>query len=128
MDETPEGSTTSIDVSENLSNADNCQNPNITDEEKQQRLSITNSPVEASTTNDDVGSRPFLETIMAALDCSENDYMALFALCLLYALLNNKGNSCVMLIINHSDMFAEFDFHKLFYINLLKILVKRFLF
>ena len=36
-------------------------------------------------------SRPFLDTIYSALNCTENDYSALFALCLLYAMLHNRG-------------------------------------
>lgn len=28
----------------------------------------------------------------AALDCGENDYLALLGLCLVYSLANNKGN------------------------------------
>nr|CAB3231606.1 protein CLEC16A-like [Phallusia mammillata] len=38
--------------------------------------------------------RPFLDTIYSALNCTENDYTAIFALCLLYAMLQNKGISC----------------------------------
>ncbi|CAH1391153.1 unnamed protein product [Nezara viridula] len=33
----------------------------------------------------------FLEVVVASLDCSENDYAALFALCLLYAVSQNSG-------------------------------------
>lgn len=58
---------------------------NITDEEKE-RLATT--PTDASGGSE----KPFLETIYNALDCGENDYTALFALCLLYAMANNKGN------------------------------------
>lgn len=36
-------------------------------------------------------SRPFLDNIYSALNCTDNDYSALFALCLIYALLDNKG-------------------------------------
>ncbi|XP_076230090.1 C-type lectin domain containing ema isoform X3 [Nomia melanderi] len=50
---------------------------NVTDEEKEQRLALSN--------------KPFLETILNSLFCTENDYAALFALCLLYALANNQG-------------------------------------
>lgn len=57
---------------------------NITDEEKQ-RLATT--PTECPNGVE----RPFLETIYNALDCGENDYAALFALSLLYAMTNNKG-------------------------------------
>ena len=35
--------------------------------------------------------RPYLETLFNALECTENDYSALFALCLLYAMGQNEG-------------------------------------
>ena len=35
--------------------------------------------------------RPYLAAVFAALDCSDDDYKALFTLCLLYAMLHNKG-------------------------------------
>lgn len=57
-------------------------NTNITDEEKQ-RLAVT--PTDGNS------EKPFLETVYNALDCTENDYVALFALSLLYAMANNKG-------------------------------------
>ena len=38
-------------------------------------------------------SRPYLEAVFKALDCSINDYKALFSLCLLYALGHNNGKS-----------------------------------
>lgn len=40
-----------------------------------------------------IGFRPYLEAIFNAFECSENDYAALFALCLLYALGHNEGNA-----------------------------------
>ena len=61
---------------------------NITDEEKQ-RLATT------PTESDGVSDKPFLETVYNALDCSENDYAALFALSLLYAMAYNKGKVCL---------------------------------
>ncbi|CAH1795101.1 unnamed protein product [Owenia fusiformis] len=36
-------------------------------------------------------NRPYLEAVFTALECTENDYEALFALCLLYALGHNEG-------------------------------------
>lgn len=60
------------------------EHKNITDEEKQ-RLATT------PTENESVSEKPFLETVYNALDCSENDYAALFALTLLYAMAYNKG-------------------------------------
>lgn len=60
-------------------------NVNITDEEKE-RLATT--PTNATPAAID---HPFLETIYEALECTENDYAALFALSLLFALSNNSG-------------------------------------
>ena len=37
--------------------------------------------------------RPYLEAVFNALECTENDYEALFALCLLYAMGHNDGRS-----------------------------------
>lgn len=53
-------------------------NLNITDEEKEKRLAKESKPV-------------FLEAIVNSLSCVENDYSALFALCLLHAISHNKG-------------------------------------
>nr|XP_049699898.1 protein CLEC16A homolog isoform X1 [Helicoverpa armigera] len=73
---------------------------NITDEEKQKLLGVAPSTsAERALTLDsiieresrEIEKRPFLKTILDSLDCSENDYKALFALCLLFALINNKG-------------------------------------
>ncbi|XP_074961400.1 protein CLEC16A isoform X1 [Phalacrocorax aristotelis] len=36
-------------------------------------------------------NRPFLDMVYNALDCAEDDYYALFVLCLLYAMSHNKG-------------------------------------
>ncbi|XP_065588391.1 protein CLEC16A isoform X4 [Cyrtonyx montezumae] len=55
---------------------------NTTDEEKSAAASgseITN------------WNRPFLDVVYNALDCAEDDYYALFVLCLLYAMSHNKG-------------------------------------
>lgn len=57
---------------------------NITDEEKEK---LKTSVTQSTDTN-----RPFFDTVLSALDCTENDYLALLALCLIYALANNKGN------------------------------------
>lgn len=56
---------------------------NITDEEKEKlRTNLTQSQD---------SNRPFLDTVLSALDCTENDYSALLSLCLIYALATNKG-------------------------------------
>lgn len=59
---------------------------NITDEEKEK---LATTPIDYYRITD----KPFLETILNALDCLENDYIALFGLSLLYALASNKGNN-----------------------------------
>ncbi|XP_053936198.1 protein CLEC16A isoform X1 [Cuculus canorus] len=55
---------------------------NTTDEEK----SAAASGSEITSWN-----RPFLDMVYNALDCAEDDYYALFVLCLLYAMSHNKG-------------------------------------
>ncbi|KAJ2946215.1 hypothetical protein O0L34_g5151 [Tuta absoluta] len=70
---------------------------NITDEEKQKMLaaSLPNEKALLESILErqgrEIEKSPFLKTILDSLDCSENDYKALFALCLLFALINNKG-------------------------------------
>ncbi|XP_075880013.1 protein CLEC16A isoform X5 [Nelusetta ayraudi] len=54
---------------------------NITDEEKTAAATRTNAQ----------RSRPFLDMVYSALDCSADDYHALFVLCLLYAVSHSKG-------------------------------------
>ncbi|XP_012537473.2 protein CLEC16A homolog isoform X1 [Monomorium pharaonis] len=69
---------------------------NVTDEEKEQRLALESPLMSHQSQNDIIDSlakKPFLETITNSLLCTENDYAALFALCLLYALANNQGIS-----------------------------------
>ncbi|XP_033215304.1 protein CLEC16A homolog isoform X2 [Belonocnema kinseyi] len=67
---------------------------NVTDEEKEQRLALESPLIPQQISNniqECVTSKPFLETILNSLCCMENDYAALFALCLLYALATNQG-------------------------------------
>lgn len=54
---------------------------NITDEEK----------TAAATRTQIQRSRPFLDMVYCALDCTDDDYHALFVLCLLYAVSHSKG-------------------------------------
>uniref|UniRef100_A0A8C5GKJ8 C-type lectin domain containing 16A n=1 Tax=Gouania willdenowi TaxID=441366 RepID=A0A8C5GKJ8_GOUWI len=54
---------------------------NITDEEK----------TAAATRTHNQRSRPFLDMVYSALDCTDDDYHALFVLCLLYAVSHSKG-------------------------------------
>lgn len=66
---------------------------NVTDEEKEQRLALESPLMPYQSQNDifeSLAKKPFLETITSSLLCTENDYAALFALCLLYALANNQ--------------------------------------
>ena len=42
--------------------------------------------------------RPYLETLFNALECTENDYSALFALCLLYAMGQNEGKGAFLCV------------------------------
>nr|XP_017016775.1 protein CLEC16A homolog isoform X1 [Drosophila kikkawai] len=60
---------------------------NITDEEKQLQLQKSSSSAKA-----DFGdmAKPFLDTVLQALDCTENDYLALLSLCLIYAMSHNR--------------------------------------
>ncbi|XP_063990573.1 protein CLEC16A homolog isoform X2 [Diachasmimorpha longicaudata] len=71
---------------------------NVTDEEKEQRLALEvdsspnqgRQPLEEASAHPTV-AKPFLETILNSLHCTENDYATLFSLCLLYALISNEG-------------------------------------
>ncbi|KAM7386580.1 hypothetical protein PAMA_009272 [Pampus argenteus] len=60
---------------------------NITDEEK----------TAAATRMHTQRSRPFLDMVYSALDCTSDDYHALFVLCLLYAVSHSKGINCDLL-------------------------------
>lgn len=86
---------------------------NITDEEKQKLLGVTTIVPQPRTMslenilekeNKEIEIRPFLKTILDSLDCSENDYKALFALCLLFALINNKGMYTSSFLITYLKM------------------------
>ncbi|XP_053987168.1 protein CLEC16A homolog isoform X2 [Hylaeus volcanicus] len=74
-------------------NLEEMKHLNITDEEKEQRLALESplAPQIQQTVNESLTNKPFLETILNSLFCTENDYAALFGLCLLYALANNQG-------------------------------------
>lgn len=72
-------------------------NQNSTDEEKLlssygfgNRRSHT-ATVEQRQAEFSLVNRPYLEAIFNALECNENDYETLFALCLLYAMGHNEG-------------------------------------
>ncbi|XP_058810063.1 protein CLEC16A homolog isoform X2 [Phymastichus coffea] len=79
----------------NNENIEDIKYLSVTDEEKEQRLALesplNSESIEMATDQDFLSNKPFLETILSSLYCTENDYAALFALCLLYALINNTG-------------------------------------
>ncbi|EDV93494.1 protein CLEC16A homolog [Drosophila grimshawi] len=60
---------------------------NITDEEKQRLQQSTSTPAFAEPQL----AKPFLDTVLQSLDCTENDYLALLSLCLIYAMSHNRG-------------------------------------
>lgn len=65
---------------------------NITDEQKAEAVQRLNmAALEQLSQGWPLCERPFLAAVLNALDCSENDHPALFALCLLYALGHNPG-------------------------------------
>ncbi|XP_055377636.1 protein CLEC16A homolog [Condylostylus longicornis] len=66
------------------------QKINITDEEKQ-KIKTTSSDIHVDK------QRPYLDLVLSSLNCTENDYLALMSLCLLYALAYNKGGSVDLL-------------------------------
>lgn len=83
-----------LDVSIPSEQLDETKHLNVTDEEKEQRLALESPLTPHQIQNnvaDSVCSKPFLETILNSLFCTDNDYAALFGLCLLYALANNQG-------------------------------------
>ncbi|XP_041763747.1 protein CLEC16A homolog isoform X1 [Anopheles merus] len=71
---------------------------NITDEEKEKLLLNAYRTPETN--------RPFLDMVLSSLDCTENDFLALLALCLLYALANNKdgvNSEWLEIVLNRSS-------------------------
>ncbi|XP_055614041.1 protein CLEC16A homolog [Uranotaenia lowii] len=95
--------------------SDEIEKVNITDEEKEKlMLSAYRTPE----TN-----RPFLDMVLSSLDCSENDYLALLALCLLYALANNKGVNAEWLeiVLNRSSPSGSSKYNVILIEKLLQI-------
>nr|XP_033335666.1 protein CLEC16A homolog isoform X5 [Megalopta genalis] len=82
-----------LDISIPHDNLEDIRYLNVTDEEKEQRLALESPliPETQNNLNESLSNKLFLETILNSLFCTENDYAALFALCLLYALANNQG-------------------------------------
>ncbi|XP_077260049.1 C-type lectin domain containing ema isoform X1 [Temnothorax americanus] len=102
---------------------------NVTDEEKEQRLALESPLMPHQSQNDlfeSLAKKPFLETITNSLLCTENDYAALFALCLLYALANNQGISRKILNIIlspfHNDMSTKNSYNELLMERLIHII------
>lgn len=101
----------SEELSSTIPSVESPEKLNITDEEKEQMLKLETAgsptgvgamenvtsgslipPLSVSQTpSQNLCNKPFLEMIFNTLECSENDYAALFALCLLYALGHNQG-------------------------------------
>ena len=70
------------------------QSLSITDEEKRQLLTDGGGALESGSRERSffrLESRPFLQALFEALECNDNDYLALFALCLIYAIQQNTG-------------------------------------
>nr|XP_014092715.1 protein CLEC16A homolog isoform X1 [Bactrocera oleae] len=63
----------------------NAKLANITDEEKEKIQKLAQPTRAFNELN-----RPFLEMVLSALDCTENDYLALLSLCLIYAMAYNR--------------------------------------
>ncbi|XP_017039704.1 protein CLEC16A homolog isoform X2 [Drosophila ficusphila] len=79
--------TTELDSNADVAEAEPTKLRNITDEEKQLLQKSSSSA------KSDFGevAKPFLDTVLHALDCTENDYLALLSLCLIYAMSHNRG-------------------------------------
>ncbi|KAL3877759.1 hypothetical protein ACJMK2_035421 [Sinanodonta woodiana] len=88
-----EGGTRVAEISVDSPTVNPCQNS--TDEEKllstqRGQLPVVTTPEQRQAAFS-LENRPYLESIFNALECSENDYETLFALCLLYAMGHNNG-------------------------------------
>lgn len=57
-----------------------------------QMTETSNETLSVNNVNKVLSQRPFLCAIFDSLDCTENDYAALFSLCHLEALKQNRGN------------------------------------
>lgn len=64
---------------------------NRTDEEKEKMR---------GTDDQNVTNRPFLDTVISAMDCADNDYLALLALCLIYAVVENSGETTTTIFLS----------------------------
>ncbi|XP_017076458.1 protein CLEC16A homolog isoform X1 [Drosophila eugracilis] len=77
---------TELDSQTDAIEAEQTKLRNITDEEKQ-LLQKTSSSAKSDFVE---MAKPFLDTVLHALDCTENDYLALLSLCLIYAMSHNR--------------------------------------
>lgn len=87
---------------------------NITDEEKQQlrEQDFSESFVLSSGLQDlSLSSRPYLSSVFSALDCTDNDYYALFGLSLLYAIGHNQESN----LENNQSSENSYGENKVFY-------------
>nr|NP_001262635.1 endosomal maturation defective, isoform C [Drosophila melanogaster]AGB96015.1 endosomal maturation defective, isoform C [Drosophila melanogaster] len=80
--------TTELDSQADAVEAEQIKLRNITDEEKQ-LLQKSSSSTKADFAE---MAKPFLDTVLHALDCTENDYLALLSLCLIYAMSHNRAS------------------------------------
>ncbi|XP_016949361.1 protein CLEC16A homolog isoform X1 [Drosophila biarmipes] len=78
---------TELDSQTDVAEAEQLKLRNITDEEKQ----LLQKSSSSAKTDFAEMAKPFLDTVLHALDCTENDYLALLSLCLIYAMSHNRG-------------------------------------
>ncbi|KAK2575126.1 hypothetical protein KPH14_008845 [Odynerus spinipes] len=91
--DTPTTSSEKLEVNIPSEELEDIRHLNVTDEEKERlalEIPLTQSQIQHNAAELLV-NKPFLETILNSLSCTENDYATLFGLCLLYALANNQG-------------------------------------
>lgn len=96
--------------------SDEIEKVNITDEEKEKLILNAYRTPESN--------RPFLDMVLSSLDCLENDYLALLALCLLYALANNKGVNAEWLeiVLNRSSPTGSSKYNVILIEKLLQVI------
>ncbi|KAK6643395.1 hypothetical protein RUM43_004900 [Polyplax serrata] len=97
---------------------------NITDEEKEKLLALDETV--ANLNSQSLANHPFLEAIVNGLQCNENDYSALFALCLLNAMCHNSGVSretlCKILLPAENNEATHKSLHATFIERLIRII------
>lgn len=88
----------SFAITDNSGNLESPQSPSTStqmpiEETTNETLSVGVGPTKIFT------QRPFLCAILESLECTENDYAALFSLCLLEALKQNRGMKITIFVI-----------------------------